>query len=72
MTPGYTPAQRRDLAAAVHHGAPLRCPACGAPLVQRDVPHPPDVAYVRRRVWLLCPACKRTATVNLAPETGGR
>lgn len=70
MTEGYDAMQRRALADAVRRGDALRCPVCGAPIARRDVAPPPAVSYVRRRVWLICTGCKRTAAVDVSPRAG--
>jgi hypothetical protein len=61
---GYDAAERRALQAALQAGTPLICPACGAPLAVSDVPQPAAVSYVRRRVWVLCTGCRRTASLD--------
>jgi len=72
VAPGYSAAERRALAEAVRRGeAPLRCPACGAALAIQPVRPRREVAYVRRRVWLLCPACRRTAALDLPSPPRG-
>lgn len=63
----FSAAERRALERAVRAGDPLLCPACGAGLSRREVPAATQVAYVRHRVWLLCPSCKRTGAVDARP-----
>lgn len=60
----FTAAERRDLARALAAGGTPRCPACDIELSQRRVPPSKQVAYVRRRTWLLCPECGRTGAVD--------
>jgi uncharacterized protein with PIN domain len=62
---GYDARQRRQLEVALAQGSPLRCPACHAELMQQRVEPGPGVPYVRRRVWVLCPGCRRTAALDL-------
>jgi hypothetical protein len=57
--------QRRALADSVRAGELPACPECGVELDRRDVEPPSQVSYVRRRVWLFCPSCKRTAALDL-------
>lgn len=64
MPEAYTAEQRRRLEAAVRAGEAPRCPACGAVLARRGVPPKRELPYVRRRVWLICPSCKRSAAVD--------
>lgn len=65
MTEGYDARERRELARALERGEAPRCPVCGELLVSRDVSPNPALSYVRRRVWLICPACKRSASIDL-------
>jgi len=60
----FTPEQERRLADEVREGGPTACPACGGPLDQRPIPPRSDVSYVRDRVWLVCPACRRSAVLD--------
>ncbi len=64
MSPSYSPAQRRALAEALRTGERLLCPACGAALARHEVAPKRELPYVRRRVLLICPACKRSAAVD--------
>ncbi|HEX7118277.1 MAG TPA: hypothetical protein VF212_05785 [Longimicrobiales bacterium] len=70
MRRSYTPEQRRELERAAARGGPIPCPACGALLARSEVPTPRELSYVRRRVWLICPECKRSAAVDV--RRGGR
>lgn len=58
------------LAEAARRGEPLACPACGHALASHEVRPRRDVAYVRRRLLLVCPGCKRAATVDVGPPPG--
>lgn len=71
MTGAYTAAERRGLEAALRDGRPLRCPQCDVTLSAQPVEKTPEVSYVRHRVWVLCPSCRRTASLDLPPG-GGR
>jgi hypothetical protein len=62
---GFTAEQRRAIAAALVTDSAATCPACGATLTRQDVPPTPGVAYVRHRVWVLCPGCRRSASVDV-------
>lgn len=65
----FSGAERRVLAAALAADRPLVCPACGGAVSRQPVRRPENVAYVRRRVWLLCTACRRAGAVDLPAET---
>jgi uncharacterized protein with PIN domain len=62
---GYTAEQRRAIAAALDADTAAPCPVCGAELTRQRVEPLPAVPYVRRRVWVLCPRCRRTASVDV-------
>lgn len=65
MSGSYDAAQRRALERALQEGDPLHCPVCGAKLTRQTVQPTPEVSYVRRRVWVLCPGCRRTASLDV-------
>ncbi|MDT8342372.1 MAG: hypothetical protein RQ751_12735 [Longimicrobiales bacterium] len=44
------------------------CPVCGVPVIDRPVPTPEGVSYVRRRSWLTCPRCGRQVIADDARE----
>jgi uncharacterized protein with PIN domain len=53
------------LEAALQKGATLRCPYCQVELNSQPVEGSREVAYVRRRVWVICPRCRRTASLDM-------
>jgi hypothetical protein len=61
----YTALERRELAGQLRDGGPLSCPACGGVVHAQPVAQPPEVSYVRRRVWLMCGACRRSAALDV-------
>lgn len=67
MTRPFSAAERRALESSLARGAPLRCPHCDVLMVQQEVERPESVSYVRHRVWVLCPRCKRTAGLDRRP-----
>jgi hypothetical protein len=67
VTGPYTARERRALSRALAAGEAPPCPACDTALDVRPVDPPAEVAYVRRRVWVLCPGCGRTAAVDIRP-----
>jgi hypothetical protein len=46
------------------------CPECATPLAPQPVPPRPDVSYVRDRVLLVCPDCRRSAPVERKDRKG--
>jgi hypothetical protein len=60
----FTRDQLTTLAEVVRKGGHPACPACAVPLDEQAVPPRADVAYVRDRVWLVCPSCHRTAVLD--------
>ncbi len=64
MTSSYSPAERRVLADAVRCGERPICPACGAAVAQHPVGAKPELPYVRHRILLICPSCKRSVAVD--------
>jgi len=62
---GFDAAARRTFEAALRTGEVPRCPFCDVELSRQEVARTQEVAYVRHRVWLLCPTCRRSASVDL-------
>ena len=60
----FSPEEERRLAQALREGAVPDCPRCGAALDEWPIPPRSDVSYVRDRIWLVCPACHRTAVLD--------
>lgn len=60
----YTPEEEGRIVEALRSGDPPDCPRCGDRLEPRDVPPRPEVAYVRDRLWLACPGCRRGFVVD--------
>lgn len=65
MSVGYTREQRSALGEAARRDEPLHCPACGTELARREIKPRPELPYVRRRLWLICPHCRRSAVVEV-------
>lgn len=68
MVGSFTPEQRNQISRAVRQRADLVCPACGAQLVQQAITPRADVPYVRHRVLVICPACRRSASLDAPPR----
>jgi hypothetical protein len=60
--------ERRALQEALASGAPLLCPRCAVPLTQQRVDPGGVVAYVRRRRLVICPTCRRSASLDVKRE----
>ena len=60
----FSPEEARALAEAVRSGRATKCPRCGILLDERPVPPRGDVSYVRDRIWLVCPSCRRTTVLE--------
>ncbi|HUG02440.1 MAG TPA: hypothetical protein VML95_11285 [Longimicrobiales bacterium] len=61
---GFRPDETRALEAALSRGEVPTCPRCAGALAISRVGTPPEVAYVRRRTLLVCPACRISAAVD--------
>lgn len=68
---GYDADARRRLAESIAAGAPTTCPVCSASVSMTEVRPPQGVSYVRRRVWVLCTGCRRTAALDDPGRMGG-
>ncbi len=64
MSLPYSRAEERALLKVLAGEDAPRCPVCGASLDVRDLPPREGIAYVRRRLWVVCPGCMRTAAVD--------
>lgn len=63
-TSNYSRQELAELRTAAREGRQLACPRCDVPLEPHPVPARPPVAYVRDRVWYLCPSCERSAVLD--------
>jgi len=61
----YDAKARRELEQGLREGGPLRCPDCAAEVSVRDVAPQRDVSYVRHRVLVVCPGCRRSAALDV-------
>lgn len=61
---GFDARERRLLAAALARGEPLRCPRCDVALSEQVIEPQTGLPYVRRRLWVLCPQCRGTASLD--------
>lgn len=66
----YTPAQIAGIRDAVVAGTPVACPVCGSPMTARPIGGGSfGLGYARRREWLLCPRCRRSALFDVKRGT---
>ena len=60
----FTPAETRALEVEARDGSATKCPHCAIPMDQQAVPPRQDVSYVRDRILLVCPECRRTHVLD--------
>lgn len=66
----YTPDEQQALRAAVAAGTAAVCPRDGTTMTRRPVGGGSfGLGYARRREWLLCPACRRSALFDVKRGT---
>ena len=69
-TPQYTAEEQQALRAAVAAGQPVTCPRDGATLTRRPIGGGSfGLGYARRREWLICPTCRRSALFDVRRRT---
>lgn len=64
MTDGaqYTPDEERAIREAAMRGEKPSCPRCGVAMAPRTIGGGSfGLGYARRREWLICPSCRRSA-----------
>jgi hypothetical protein len=61
----YSAAERAVLAELAARGGALACPCCDSLLSVHVVDPGPSVPYVRHRLLLICPGCRRAASVDV-------
>jgi len=66
----YTPAEIAAIREAVTAGESVSCPVCGAPMTARAIGGGSfGLGYARRRQWLLCSGCRRSALFDVKRGT---
>jgi len=66
----YTNDEERALRVAVMAGETPLCPRCGVAMTKRPIGGGSfGLGYHRRREWLLCPSCKRSAIFDVKRGT---
>jgi hypothetical protein len=61
---GFTRGEELALREALHEGRVAMCPECAVALDEWPVRPRPDVSYVRDRLWLVCPSCRRSVVLD--------
>ena len=66
----YTAAEVDEIRRAWSGDHPSDCPRCGTRLTRRPIGGGSfGLGYARRREWLICPGCKRSALFDLKRGT---
>ena len=68
MKEPYSMEEEELLRGQLKEGEDPVCPRCGGPTRVTSVVPSPEVAYVRRRVRVSCPACRREAVLDRKPR----
>ncbi|MEA3245051.1 MAG: hypothetical protein U9Q74_02720 [Gemmatimonadota bacterium] len=66
----FTAEELRAMRAALARGEAPRCPRCDAAMTEREIGGGSfGLGYARRREWLICPQCRRSALFDLRRGT---
>jgi hypothetical protein len=66
----YDPAELQRIRDAHASGAVPECPRCGVKMNQRSIGGGSfGLGYARRREWLICPSCHRSALFDVKRGT---
>ena len=66
----YSPAEQQSIRDAHASGEPPACPRDGTPMTVRSIGGGSfGLGYARRREWLICPSCRRSAIFDLKRGT---
>ncbi len=66
----FTEAELRVLREAFASRAPVECPRCAVAMRARSIGGGSfGLGYARRREWLMCPSCKRSAMFDVKRGT---
>jgi hypothetical protein len=69
-TDPFTPAEQRALREATRGGAVPQCPRCGVAMTERGIGGGSfGLGYARKREWLICPRCRRSALFDVKRGT---
>lgn len=66
----YDAEEQRVIREAVSGGSMPECPRCGVSMTRRSIGGGSfGLGYARRREWLICPSCHRSAIFDLRRGT---
>ena len=64
MTVPYDAAEEKQILESMKSDGLGSCPDCAVVMDTRGVPPRQDVSYVRRRLILTCPSCRRSLVLD--------
>ncbi|MDQ8164594.1 MAG: hypothetical protein P3A28_02400 [Gemmatimonadota bacterium] len=68
--PAYTAAEQRAMRATIRDGAMPSCPRCDVAMTERPIGGGSfGLGYARKREWLICPKCRRSALFDVRRGT---
>jgi hypothetical protein len=66
----FTAEEERDIRAAAEGGGVPQCPRCAVPMSSRPIGGGSfGLGYARRREWLICGECRRSAIFDMRRGT---
>lgn len=66
----FDPAELRQMRESFARGEVPACPRCGAAMTERTIGGGSfGLGYARKREWLICPACRRSALFDVRRGT---
>lgn len=66
----FRPDELRAMRETFARGEPPRCPRCNVVMTERTIGGGSfGLGYARRREWLICPACRRSALFDVRRRT---
>lgn len=66
----YTRAEVDEIRLAFAQAGKADCPRCGVPMTERPIGGGSfGLGYARRREWLICPKCRRSALFDVKRGT---
>jgi hypothetical protein len=66
----FDPAEQREMRTAFARGETPECPRCGVQMTARAIGGGSfGLGYARKREWLICPKCRRSALFDVKRGT---